>query len=618
MKQTDYFSMHLREYFTDEAKIRADVRTQMLFRYSIICFAGLFLFVFRHALPFPFPQFFIVSCASLLSNLAIHLLSLKKSWLKKTFGLYPYIDAAIAPFIFQCTGGFLSPFVITHIASNIASCIVYTRDRDLALRTLFILLAGYLGVAFLQKFQALPIYLDYARTMMANDAFFYFVTIITTFIITAAYFIVQVLNFHIHQMLDEMSKAFDSIIKGTIATVGQDFFVHLAKNLLESLKIRCCIIGELSNKNQSLRTLAVWKESGIDDGFEIPLNGTVFSTVVLEGRCTVTTGLGLLYPANPVLAECNAEFFFGIVLSDSKAQPIGILCLINDSPLQNLYLVEPLLSVFVSRASAELERKLSEDKRAKIEMQLAQAQKMGAIGQLVGGIAHDFNNMISAISGYAYLMHSKLDGDSIFRKHVQHIITASGRAADLVGQLTQFARRGTPHVQSVNVHEIMDETIILLERTINRNIALVKRYSAQRTVTAGDATFLQNVILNLGINARDAMNEKGGEIVFTTSDTLLDTTDTLCQSFNIKPGPYLNIGVSDTGEGMSGVVLGHLFEPFFTTKPKGKGTGLGLANVWAYIENFKCAIEVKSEEKKGTTFTLYLPLDGDKAVSPRQ
>ena len=112
--------------------------------------------------------------------------------------------------------------------------------------------------------------------MMANDAFFYFVTIITTFIITAAYFIVQVLNFHIHQMLDEMSKAFDSIIKGTIATVGQDFFVHLAKNLVESLKIRCCIIGELSNKNQSLRTLAVWKESGIDDGFEIPLNGTVF------------------------------------------------------------------------------------------------------------------------------------------------------------------------------------------------------------------------------------------------------------------------------------------------------------------------------------------------------
>ena len=600
--------MHIREYFADETKIKADVQSQMFFRYIIISFATLFLFFFRHTLPFPFPQFFLVACASWLSNMVLHVLSLKRSWLKKIYGLFPYIDALIAAFIFQCSGGFLSPFVITHIASNMASGVIYTRIKNLSFHTLFILLGGYLGVAFLQKFRALPCYVGYAQTMMANETFFYFVIIVTAFIITGSYFLVQALNFHVHQMLDEMSNGFDSIIKGTIASIGHDFFVHLARNLVESLKIRCVMVGELSHKKQSLRTLAVWKESGVDDGFEIPLSGTVFEEVIAHSRWTIERDFGQLYPSNPLLAQCNAKFFFGIVLIDSRAKPIGMLCLINDRQLHNMYLVDPLITIFASRASAELERKLAEDKRQAIEMQLAQAQKMEAIGQLVGGIAHDFNNMVSAISGYAFLLRTKLAPDSPYQKYVKHIITAGGRTADLVGQLTQFARRGTPNIMPVNVHALLDETIIFLERTINKNIILIKQCSAKKPVTAGDSTFLQNVFLNLGINARDAMEEHGGTLVFGTNDTVLDKNSTPCQSFHIVPGEYLCVSVSDTGTGMSKEVMGHIFEPFFTTKPKGKGTGLGLANVWGYIENFKGAIEVKSSEGKGTTFTLYLPL----------
>ena len=124
--------MHIREYFADETKIKADVQSQMFFRYIIISFATLFLFFFRHTLPFPFPQFFLVACASWLSNMVLHVLSLKRSWLKKIYGLFPYIDALIAPFIFQCSGGFLSPFVITHIASNMASGVIYTRIKNLS------------------------------------------------------------------------------------------------------------------------------------------------------------------------------------------------------------------------------------------------------------------------------------------------------------------------------------------------------------------------------------------------------------------------------------------------------------------------------------------------------
>lgn|GEM_PF-2399470 len=616
VKQTNYFSIHIREYFTDEAKIKADVQSQMLFRYAIFIFTTFFLFFFRHFLPFPFPHFFLVSCAAWLSNTALHLLSLNKKMLRRIYGVFPYVDAMTSPFIFMFTGGFLSPFVITHIASNMASSIVYTRVKNLSFHTLIILLTGYLGVAFLQKIDVLPTYIDYARTMMANEAFFYFVTIVTTFIITAAFFLVQALNFHVHQMLDEVSNAFDSIIKGTIASVGHDFFVNLSRNLVESLRIRCVLIGELTQKNQSLRTLAVWKENSIDDGFEVPLSGTVFSDVFLRSRYIISGDISAYYPANPLLAQCRAEFFFGIILIDSRAKPIGMLCLVNDIPLYNMYLIDPLITVFASRASAELERKLAEEKRKAIEMQLAQAQKMEAIGQLVGGIAHDFNNMVSAITGYAHLLRSKLETDSPNQKYVQHIITAGGRTAGLIDQLTQFARRGTPNIAPVNVHELLDETIVFLERTINKNIVVIKQYSAQKPVSAGDATFLQNVFLNLGINARDAMEGDGGILVFSTNDMILEKNSMLCQSFQIDPGEYLSVSISDTGIGMSKEVLSHLFEPFFTTKAKGKGTGLGLANVWGYIENFKGAIQVRSEEGKGATFTLYLPLTEKMVQSP--
>lgn len=608
LNQTDYYSIHIREYFTDEAKIKADVQSQTLFRYAIFIFATLFLFFFHRHLPFPFPHFFLVSCALWLLNAAMHLLSLNKKMLRRIYGVFPYIDALTAPFILMFTGGFLSPFVITHIASNMASNILYTRIKNLSLHTVIILLTGYLGVAFLQKVHALPAYVGYAQAMMANEAFFYFVTTITVFIIAASYFLVLALNVHVHQMLDEVSNAFDSIIKGTIASVGHDFFVNLAKNLVESLKIRCVMIGELTQKNQSLRTLAVWKETIIDDGFEAPLSGTVFSEVVVRSRYVTAGNISKLYPANPLLAQCKAGFFFGIVLIDSKAKPIGMLCLINDVPLYNMYLVDPLITVFASRASAELERKIAEEKRTAIEMQLAQAQKMSAIGQLVGGIAHDFNNMVSAISGYAHLLRSKLDHDSPNQKYVQHIIAAGGHTAGLIDQLTQFARHGVPNVAPVNVHELLDETVVFLERTISKNIAIVKQFSAQKPVSAGDATFLQNVFLNLGINARDAMEGNGGTIVFSTNDMILEESSMLCESFQIDPGEYLCIGVADTGAGMSKEVLSHLFEPFFTTKPKGKGTGLGLANVWGYIENYQGAIQVRSEPGKGATFTLYLPL----------
>jgi signal transduction histidine kinase len=609
MKQADYFSMHIREYFTDETKIKADIQSQMLLRYFIVGFATVFLFVFRYELPFPFPHFFLVACASWISNMVIHVLSLKKTMLKKVYGFIPYNDALIAPFIFQCTGGFLSPFVITHVASNIGSCIVYTRNKNLALNTLFILSAGYLGVAFLQKFHILPNGIGYAQAMMDNDAFFYFVTIVTALIFTGAYFLVRALNYHVHQMLNEISHSFYSILKGTVSAVGQDFFIHLTRHLSQSLFARCAMIAELTNKGESLRSLAVWKDGKVDENFESPVEGTIFADVLARQKCGIDENTDALFQTNPLLAQCKAVFFFGEALNDSKGKPIGLLCLVNDKPMHNMYLVEPLVSIFASRAAAELERKQNEERQKSVELQLAHAHKMNAVGQLASGIAHDFNNMFGAVSGCAQLLAQKIAGDSPHQRYIKHILDASRHTSELVGQLTRFALRDKPESTLVDVNKTVEDTIEILRGTIHKKITITKNPAEGAMYIRGDAARFANVLLNLGINARDAMEEcYSGTLSFSTATAVLEKAGLLCQSFSIEPGNYISIGVSDTGIGMSKETLDHIFEPFFTTKPKGKGTGLGLSNVWGYVENYKGAIEVKSEPGKGSVFTLYFPL----------
>jgi signal transduction histidine kinase len=596
------------QLMSNDHHIKKVFLNSMLFRYSIGIFAMIFLYAFRHRLPFPFPGFFFVSAGFVLANCLLHLASLKKEWLRQSFLLLPYFDCGFAPFVFLASGGFLSPFVISHIVTALGSGILHTTNKKLPLHSLTILLSSYLGVAFLHKFGIIPCSIGYVQTMLSNDFFFYFVISITSAIFGIGFVVVKMLNGHVHQTLDDLTHSFDSIIKGTIGTVDQDFFVQLIKHLSESLSMRCVMVAELKNKNALVRTLAVWKEGKNDENFESPVSGTVFSEVLSHNKFVIDHDASRFYQSNPLLAQCKAAFFFGLLLKDSKEKPIGVLCMVNDKLLAKMYLVEPLMTIFASRAAAELERKIAEEKQKLIEMQLAHAHKMEAIGNLVGGIAHDFNNMVSAIGGCAQLLKSKLDADSPNQRYVTHIINAGAHTVELINHLTGFARRERPRISSVDVHKVIADTLALMEGTTKKNINLVKNLLAPEWMVPSDDASLQNALLNIAINGRDAMETNGGTLTFETALTALDKSSPLCQSFQIPPGDYISVSISDTGIGMNDEVMRHLFEPFFTTKPKGKGTGLGLANVWGFIENYKCAVDVKSKPALGSTFTLYLPL----------
>ncbi len=243
-----------------------------------------------------------------------------------------------------------------------------------------------------------------------------------------------------------------------------------------------------------------------------------------------------------------------------------------------------------------------------LRQQLLQAQKMESIGTLAGGIAHDFNNILGGILGYASFMKSKVEADHPFFKYLDTIERSSMRAAELTAQLLGFARRGKYETRPLNLNEVVKETLAIIERTISKSIAIEARVSQSLPTIEADAGQLQQVLMNLFVNAADAMPAGGRLIVETDAETLSEEYARL--HMGAKPGSYVRLSVTDTGIGMDKETQQRIFEPFFTTKKDGKGTGLGLAMVYGVIKNHEGYISLYSELGHGTTFKIYIPVSG--------
>jgi PAS domain S-box-containing protein len=238
-----------------------------------------------------------------------------------------------------------------------------------------------------------------------------------------------------------------------------------------------------------------------------------------------------------------------------------------------------------------------------LEERLRHAERMDAIGQLAGGVAHDFNNQLGGILGYAELL-SETASDGEQKEWVQGIVNSAKRAAGLTRQLLAYARRGKYQREPVDVHALCRETAELLNRSIDKRIRISLDLAAAGSTVLGDPSQLQNALLNLAINARDAMPD-GGLLSFSTESARPDQAEL---ADGMRDVPCVAVRVADTGTGMSDATKAHLFEPYFTTKEAGKGTGLGLAAVYGTARNHQGAVRVESELGKGTSMTLILPL----------
>lgn len=253
-----------------------------------------------------------------------------------------------------------------------------------------------------------------------------------------------------------------------------------------------------------------------------------------------------------------------------------------------------------------------QEQKNSLEEELFHARKMEALGRLIGGISHDLRNMLTPFFGYPQLIKNRFPREPVLVSYSEKLMDAAQKAKDLTSKLLNFSCKGTRASIPVDLKTTVTEVADILTHSIQKDISIHNDIE-ESLVIIGDSNHIQNAVLNLALNAKDAMPD-GGDLFFTAGKRELSETDLFLRKFSAEPGKYLFVSVKDTGVGMDAETMDHLFEPFFTTKEKGKGTGLGLANVYGCVKSHCGCIEVTSEKGEGTTFTLFFPEPDQKTV----
>jgi signal transduction histidine kinase len=586
---------------------RKQVSFAIYFRYVLAIIAISVLFFFRTNLPFAYPFFLIVVGAFLSVNIIVHIAFIRSRNPRLAFRAHLYIDSLIAPFIFYCSGGFLSPFILSHLLTLLVSGIIIEERNSQIRNSFLILFLGYVGVALLQKYGILSCPVPYAAELLTNNIFFYFVFSIIVLLMTGTYVFMQAVRDLMKAMLDELTNAFHGIVRGTTAVVGRNFFASLTQSLAEALKVPCVLVGRIQLRTGTFSTLAVWNDGEQPAGNALELPPSMFEGFKNGDERATETQLMRLFSGSIRQGMPPFNHVRGYLLHDAQRSPIGMLCIFYDGDGPKPHLLYSVISIFISRAAAELERMLADERQRVLESQLSQLQKMEALSHLTSGINHDLGNLVAIIGCGAELLSMKMR-ESPHVKWVHDILDAARHAGEIIQRMMGFSRKEQANVTIIDAHQIVNDVAELLRMAKKNTVDITLELLAPQSILRCDAALLQTALLNLGINARDAMEGFAGSLTISTAVALLDEGNILRESFKINAGGYLSIAVSDTGAGIPLEILPHIFEPFYTTKPKGKGTGLGLANVWGFIESSKGAIEVKSAVEKGTTFTMYLPL----------
>jgi signal transduction histidine kinase len=357
---------------------------------------------------------------------------------------------------------------------------------------------------------------------------------------------------------------------------------------------------------QRVAGVAYARNGELHELFDYPLPGTPCENVVAAGFCAYPSGVQELFPNDAALRAMGVESYIGAPLRDPLGRVIGIAWIAHTKPLQASDAVKEIFQLFAIRATHELLREQIEAEAEQLRAQLLQVQKMESIGRMAGGLAHDFNNLLTAVLGYIELAQGALPAESPAQGFLNNAILAVEKTASVTRQLMTLARQQPMQRRMVNLNAVVQEALQLAQTWMPSYIQLQTYLAESLWYIEVDPSQLLQVLQNLLLNARDAIPETGGVITIETQNTVLDT-EYARTHYQVVPGEYVMLTVSDTGVGMKPAVRERIFEPFFTTKPRGQGTGLGLSIVYGIVNQLGGHIWVYSEEGKGTTFKIYLP-----------
>lgn len=405
----------------------------------------------------------------------------------------------------------------------------------------------------------------------------------------------------------------------TAISESENFQAALSVVLRKVCKTTGWVYGEawlLSSDHKSLECAVSWYEPSEkleefvkkSKEFKFPpgicLSGSVWSSKKPEWMRDVTTAGGN-FPRAALARKFNLKSAMGIpVVANNEV--VAVLCFfVKELREEDKHLLRLLFSVAMQLGTV-IQRKRAEEEKEKLREQLYHTQKIESLGTLTSGIAHDFNNILMAITGYGTLIHKEIKEGSPLRDFAQKILKSAERAAILTGGLLAFGRKQPNNPEPINLNEIVKMSESILARVIREDIKFRTVLTDKNCVVMADSNQIEQVLVNLATNARDAM-PNGGSLTISTDIIEMDDAFIKAHGYGVK-GMYALISVSDTGIGMDEITKQRIFEPFFTTKEVGKGTGLGLAIVYGIVKQHNGYVNVYSEPGKGTTFRIYLPL----------
>jgi len=397
---------------------------------------------------------------------------------------------------------------------------------------------------------------------------------------------------------------------------GSEFFDSLTRYLAEIFDLDYVFIGKLMKDEKNVQTMSLFAMGEYPGDIQYALKSTPCENVVGQELCYYRDSVQHLFPEDELLVEMDVEGYMGIPLWSSQKIPIGLIVVMDQKPIDSKKILRSVLQVVAVRAAHELEQISLNEEKEELEQQLRRTQKMKIIDQLTSGISHDFNNILSVVIGNLEAMEEHLKGNVQAQSFLDKAMAGAERGATITRKLLSYTREDAAELSIVSLNDKIEELEELLRRSLSAEIEIQTELSDNLWLVSVDTGDFADAILNLSLNARDAMTAGGTLVIRTTNE------DAKCRGADLqKTGDqcdYVVVSIIDTGDGIDDETQTRMFEPFFTTKSADKGTGLGLSMVHGFVHRSNGYIDIKSTVGVGTSFSIYLPRVSHKETSGKK